>query len=124
MPSSYRADLKDGVVATRSKEGAVAIVPVDTFEEFAAKAMDQPLTQAARRKARAMFTVAEHLKLDGQGRILLSAEMRKHAGLEEATEVVVAGVFKSIEIWHPDAFDQDFEVSTNEYQGDEEVPGF
>ena len=124
MPSAYRAQLKEGVVATQGKDGQIAIVPVDTFEEFAQEAMEAPRTRDARRQARAMFTVAEQMKLDSQGRILLSAELRAYAGIQNVPDVVVAGVYDHIEIWHPETFDVEDAVSNRQYRDDEEVPGF
>lgn len=124
MPSAYRAQLKEGVVATQGKDGQIAIVPVDTFEEFAREAMEAPRTRDARRQARAMFTVAEQMKLDSQGRILLSAELRAYAGIQSVPEVIVAGVYDHIEIWDPETFDVEDAVSNRQYRDDEEVPGF
>ena len=48
------------------------------------------------------FANATDLMLDRQGRILVPAELRAHAGLER--EAVVVGMHSFIEIWSPDGW--------------------
>ncbi|MGH8911502.1 MAG: division/cell wall cluster transcriptional repressor MraZ [Acidimicrobiia bacterium] len=124
MPSAYRAQLKEGVVATQGMEGQIAVVPVDIFQAFAEKEKETPRTRDARRQSRAVFTAAEHLKLDSQGRILLSIDMREYAGLVGANEVVVAGLYDHVEVWEPELFRQEQEISDRQYRDNEEAPGF
>ncbi len=46
---------------------------------------------------RGMSKLLSEQGLDGQGRMLIPAELRQHAGLER--ETVVVGVFDHVEIW-------------------------
>ena len=49
-----------------------------------------------------LFANATDLQLDRQGRILVPAELRAHAGLER--EAVVVGMHTFIEIWSPEGW--------------------
>ena len=48
---------------------------------------------------RAIFSAAEDLTPDKQGRILISQRLREYAQIE--SDIVVAGVDKFIELWKP-----------------------
>ena len=48
---------------------------------------------------RVLFSAAEDLVPDKQGRILVSQRLREHAQLEN--EIVIAGMSKFIELWQP-----------------------
>ncbi len=124
MPSSYRAELKDGLVATQSMDGAITVLPVATFREKARELTEAPRTREQRRLQRGMFTNAEELKLDSQGRILLSSDLRKYAGIDGLSEVRIAGMLEYIEIWHPDRFEEEDQQVNRQYRDDEEAPGF
>ncbi len=124
MPSSFRAALKEGLVTTKGKDGNIVVFPASTFEEIANEELEQPRTREARRQARAMFSSAEFMKLDSQGRILLKPALRAYAGVDGADEVTVAGLYDRIEIWEVGSFLQEREEADAEYRANEEVPGF
>ncbi|SDG45098.1 division/cell wall cluster transcriptional repressor MraZ [Roseospirillum parvum] len=50
--------------------------------------------------ARLIFGATHHLNWDETGRILLPAELREHAGIDDQAAFV--GVGKRFEIWHPE----------------------
>ncbi|MGC6530600.1 MAG: division/cell wall cluster transcriptional repressor MraZ [Candidatus Puniceispirillaceae bacterium] len=51
-----------------------------------------------------MLSSAQEMRLDSEGRILLSAEFIECAGLGETA--LFAGIGRSFQIWHPDVFRQ------------------
>jgi MraZ protein len=60
-------------------------------------------------------------ELDRQGRILISARLRQHAGLDGT--VVVAGNRECLEIWEPGRWERELEqaeANSPEAQGHEE----
>ncbi|CAN5851638.1 division/cell wall cluster transcriptional repressor MraZ [soil metagenome] len=124
MPSSFRAALKEGLVTAKGKDGNIVVLPASTFDELAREELEQPRTREARRQARAMFSSAEFMKLDSQGRILLKPSLRTYAGLVDADEVTVAGLYDRIEIWEVDSFVRERQEADVEYRSNEEVPGF
>ncbi|GGE85897.1 transcriptional regulator MraZ [Stappia taiwanensis] len=50
----------------------------------------------------ALFGASETLKIDGDGRIMLSEMIRAHAGI--ADQVTFVGQGYKFQIWHPDGF--------------------
>jgi MraZ protein len=54
---------------------------------------------------RALAASMIEVEVDRQGRILLDERLRRYAGLELNTKVVVAGAFTRLEIWDPATFD-------------------
>ena len=43
--------------------------------------------------------------LDSQGRVTIEDKLRRYAGIEPGSKVIVAGAFDSIEIWDPAVYD-------------------
>ena len=59
--------------------------------------------KASRAMSRFFLGSAQESEFDKQGRILVSAPLREHAGLEK--DVVLVGVGNHIEIWSKDRYD-------------------
>lgn len=101
IPAKFRALLAPGLVVTRNpSERCLLLMPLHKWDEVAAKINALPLTDpgsAAFR--RAVFSAAEDLKPDKQGRILISQRLRDYAEIKN--DVVVAGVHSFIELWQP-----------------------
>lgn len=101
IPAKYREQLASGLVATRNPvERCLLVMPMSKWEEVAGKVNALPLADpgsAAFR--RAVFSAAENLNPDKQGRILISQRLRDYAGIE--TEVIIAGVHSFVELWEP-----------------------
>ncbi len=53
---------------------------------------------------RFLMSGAAECPVDNQGRILIPAHLREHAGLE--SKVIIAGVLDKIEIWNPERFEE------------------
>ena len=58
-----------------------------------------------------MLSSAQEMKLDSEGRILLSADFIDYAGLSHSA--IFAGIGRSFQIWHPETF-RDREASARE----------
>jgi MraZ protein len=100
IPSRFRDGLRDGLVLTRGIDRCIAAYPLDAWERLAAHVNALSMTDPdARQFRRMVFAEAVDVKLDGQGRVLVPASLRVHAGIER--EAVVVGVHASIEIWSP-----------------------
>ena len=126
IPSKFRERLDAGLVVTRSPtERCLLVFPMTEWEKIAAKVNALPLADPRSAQfRRAVFSAAEDLSPDKQGRILLSQRLRDFAQIE--TEVVVAGVHAFVELWQPNLwqktvvepldsgeFDQDFFTALN-----------
>lgn len=101
IPAKYREQLEPGMVVTRNPSGGcLLLMPMDEWERVSARVSALPLTD--RRSAllrRALFSAAEDLSQDKQGRILISQRLREYAHID--SEVVVAGMNTHIELWNP-----------------------
>ncbi|MBX3051170.1 MAG: division/cell wall cluster transcriptional repressor MraZ [Caldilineaceae bacterium] len=101
IPAKYREQLETGMVVTRNPSGGcLLLMPMDEWERVSARVSALPLTD--RRSAllrRALFSAAEDLTQDKQGRILVSQRLREFAQIE--SEVIVAGMNTHIELWTP-----------------------
>lgn len=50
----------------------------------------------------ALFGMSEHLKLDGEGRVMLTDTIREHTGITK--EATFVGLGYKFQIWEPEAF--------------------
>lgn len=103
LPSKWRAEVAGNVVVTRGLEECLFVFPMSKFEEIA-KDIDRQaiLFPAARSWARYIAGQAEPVEVDGQGRILISQQLREYAGLN--SNVVVVGLISRIEVWDPEKY--------------------
>lgn len=119
VPSKFRNILAAGLVITRSpNELCLLAFPLDEWETVSAKIDALPkMDRRANRLRRAIFSKAEMLELDKQGRILISQRLREYANI--TNEVVLAGVNTHFELWNPTAWDE-----INEDVGDDMLEAF
>lgn len=101
IPAKFRDQLMAGLVVTRNPGGGCLLVmPADEWNRVAERVSALPLTdQRSALLRRALFSAAEDLKPDKQGRILISQRLREFARIE--TEIVVAGMNTYLELWNP-----------------------
>jgi len=97
IPAKFREALAEGMFVIRGLDGCLFVYPPAGWQELAQKVAALPITHKnARYFSRLVYSGSE-CKLDGQGRILLPAPLRQHAGIE--SEVVIVGVNSRLEIW-------------------------
>jgi MraZ protein len=103
LPARFRDELADGVVVTRGFDQCLLVYPTNAWlplaEKVAALSISDPDVRLLRRM---LFANAMDMQLDAQGRVLVPADLRAHAGLER--EAVVVGMHTFIEIWSPDGW--------------------
>jgi MraZ protein len=104
IPSKYREELAPTLVVTRHPgERCLIAMPMAEWIHFTEKLNNLPMVDTDSALLRRMiYSGAEDLKLDGQGRVLLSQRLRDFAHI--TTEVLIAGMGPRIEIWNPDAW--------------------
>lgn len=121
IPAKFRDQLVPGLVVTRNPAGnCLLMMPLDEWERVAARVSALPLTdrQSALLR-RALFSAAEDLKPDKQGRILVSQRLRDFAHIDD--EVVVAGMNTYIELWHPGIWEQQVLAPLQNNELDEDI---
>ena len=106
IPAKFRDQLATGVVVTRNpSDRCLLVMPMSEWESLTEKVKALPLTD--RRSSllrRALFSAAEDLKPDRQGRILVSQRLREFAQI--GTETLVVGMNSYVELWDPDIWNQ------------------
>lgn len=113
VPAKFRDQLGDEFVVTKGLDGCLFIYDNTEWAKLEEKITNLPLSnQNARKFSRLLLAGATLCEVDKQGRILLPATLRKHAGLEK--DVALVGVGSRIEIWNKAAWDE-----MNEYDVDE-----
>jgi MraZ protein len=109
IPARFRDELADGVVVTRGFDGCLLVYPAATWvplaERVSALSMGDPDARLLRRM---LFANAVYVQLDGQGRILIPAELREQAGIER--DAVVVGMHAFVEVWSPSGWEAQAEV--------------
>jgi MraZ protein len=69
-----------------------------------------PFSEQRERFALALYGTSETLKIDGEGRVVLSEGLRRHAGITEA--VTFVGLGHKFQIWEPSRFLIEFAEAT------------
>lgn len=107
MPSRYRERLRtlcDGrMVATIAKDPCLILYPMPEWEKLSAQVESLPGMdpQVANFKRR-FFGMAEDVRMDNQGRVLIPTRLRELGGLDK--EVALVGVANKFEMWPADAW--------------------
>ena len=125
MPSKYRDRLVDAsagrLVATiHLQVRCLLIYPLPMWEAIEQELQDLPsLKPEVGRIQRLLLGYATDLELDGNGRLLLPASLREHAGLDK--KVVLVGQGKKLELWSEAAWDAE-RVSGLDQAQDQPLP--
>jgi MraZ protein len=119
LPSRYRDQLVEGCVITKGRDGQLMVYPVDEYVAQAETVRARPQNRDGRRFSRTFFAAADEQGLDKAGRLLLKQELRTYAGVESGGETVVLGVFDHIELWNPDAYEDERLRGEEVYMADE-----
>jgi len=100
IPAKWRETLGSEFVVSKGMDPCLHIYANEAWEEFERKLSDLPLSDdRARRAVRYFMAGAAQVEPDKQGRILIPAELRTFAGMDEDDEVVMVGMVNHIEIW-------------------------
>ncbi len=116
VPAKWREQLGEHVIVTIGMEDCLNLYREEDFEALMDKFEDTPFfsDENIRKLQRNVFSSAEPLDLDKQGRILLTPEHRKYASMEQEMEVIVKGVGDHLEIWNPEnweAYNEGFSMA-------------
>ena len=103
IPARFREGLAADAVLSRGADRCLAIYPKPAWNALCARIGSLPLSDHdARMYSRFLFADATVLEPDGQGRILLPADLRTHAGIDRT--VCIVGMDVMIEIWAVEAW--------------------
>lgn len=105
IPTKLRNLLGDSFVMTKNLDGCVAIYDKESFDIFAEKVKALPYSDSnARDIKRFLLGGVQELVPDKMGRVLVTADLRKAAGL--INDVKFIGVGDHIEVWDLETYNK------------------
>lgn len=114
VPAKFREELGSTFVLTRGLDKCVFGYPYDEWKQLEEKMRALPFTKKdARAFTRFFFSGAVECEFDKQGRVNVSAPLRRYAKLER--ECVIIGVSNRIEIWSKQMWDQYYSESEESF---------
>jgi MraZ protein len=81
-----------------------------------------PFSDERERFALALYGTSETLKIDGEGRVVLSDSLKRHAGITEAATFV--GLGHKFQIWEPGRFQNELAEATDKVRALKAQLGF
>ena len=99
IPAGFRKQLPEGSFVSVGLDRVLAIYPPEVWEALAQELRSPLQGPDQRALARTLYSLSDSFEPDGQGRITLSAESRRAAGIEAASTAVVIGSGSRVEIW-------------------------
>lgn len=106
IPAKFRDQLVDGLVVTRNPlDQCLLLMPMPEWAALSERVKALPLAnrQSAQLR-RFLFSAAEDLRPDKQGRILVSPRLRSYAHVGD--EMLVIGMDNYIELWDPQQWNE------------------
>lgn len=98
IPAKFRKEIGKKAVITRGLDQCLFVYTMDEWEKVAEGLSQLPTGSSDSRSfARLFLAGAVDVDIDAMGRILIPDYLKDFAGLKE--KVVVAGVYKRLEIW-------------------------
>lgn len=98
VPARFRGQLSGELIITRGNDRCLYLFTQDAWEPLAAKLNSLPTGDAdARNLRRAVFSAAEPVEIDKQGRIMIPDHLRQYAAI--TGDVAIIGLGSYIEIW-------------------------
>ena len=115
IPAKMREKLGETFMVTKGFEGCLFVYPMEAWEALDQKLRSLPFTQReARQFNRFFYASSLEATADKQGRIVIPANLREHAGLTK--EVSIIGVGERIEIWDTQRLDAALDETAESYE--------
>lgn len=105
VPARFREDLDGALYLSQGFDHNLRLLPESIFASIYERITTMSSTDpTARQLRRLIFSTAQQADVDGNGRILIPKYLREVARLDD--EAVIVGVGEAIEIWSPEAWEQ------------------
>lgn len=123
LPAKFREQLADGLVLAPGQEHCLYVVSQSEFQRMVTELRSDNSKPKNARYLRFLFSGAEDIVPDRQGRITLPPRLRTYAGLER--DLVVIGAGTRAEIWDAQAWDQYLSATEDQFANTDEeiIPG-
>ena len=103
FPAKLREDLGSRFIITKGLDNCLFVYSEQEWKGLEDKIRSLPLSKA-RNLQRFLFAGAVDVKPDGQGRIIIPANLREYAGIDR--EIVIIGASVRAEIWDRQRWEQ------------------
>ncbi|HCI04516.1 TPA: cell division/cell wall cluster transcriptional repressor MraZ [Patescibacteria group bacterium] len=104
IPAKFRKEIGREAVITKGQEKCLFVYPMSEWKKVAEKLSELPTGSSdSRNFVRIFLSGAVDVEIDALGRVLLPDYLKDFAGLKE--KVVIAGVYKRLEIWNEENWD-------------------
>ena len=105
VPARFRDLLNGTIYLTQGFDQNLRVMPKDAFELVYQRVTEMSSTNpTARQLRRLIFSTAQQVSIDSNGRILIPKYLREVADI--TTEAIVVGVGEALEIWSPAAWER------------------
>lgn len=113
LPPKFRKDIVDGLVLTMIADDCITVYTKEDFAKMTANQLPSSFSMSddQRRINRHIFSNAEEVNIDNQGRIALPAHLRERCGI--TSEAVILGISNGFEIWNIERYKQE-QISASE----------
>jgi MraZ protein len=103
IPAKFRSAVEEGMVITRGFDANLMVFTLAGWEKLAEGIRSRSLTEPRMRDVRRLlFSAADHVKPDRQGRVVIAEHLRQYAGIGDIA--VVTGNYDYLEIWSESAW--------------------
>ena len=99
IPAGFRKQLTEGSYISVGQDNVLTIYPPDIWESLGRQLQDPLLGPEQRALSRTLYSKAVPCEFDGQGRVMLSQEQRRMAGIEPRSTAAIIGNGVRVEIW-------------------------
>lgn len=110
IPAKLRKVLGDEYIFARGSNHCVYVFSKEQAEKILSELEQVSIFDITKQKSvRSFARTFEDVKEDGQGRVILSPELRRHAQMEkDDKELVICGAINRVEIWSKKVYDEYF----------------
>jgi MraZ protein len=105
IPAGFRKQLTEGSYISVGQDNILTIYPPEVWETLGRQLQDPLLGPEQRALSRTLYSKAVLCEFDGQGRVTLSQEQRRMAGIEPRSTAAVIGNGVRVEIWAEERWD-------------------
>ncbi len=115
FPSKLREELGERFIITKGLDNCLFVYSLGEWKVLENKIRELPMSKS-KGIQRFFFAGATEVEADKQGRIIIPANLRKHANLEK--DITIVGVSVRAEIWATDAYLRSSEELTSDMIAD------
>ena len=105
VPAGFRKQLTEGSYISVGQDNVLTIYPPEIWESLGRQLQDPLLGPEQRALSRTLYSKAVPCEFDGQGRVTLSQEQRRLAGIEPRSTAAIIGNGARVEIWAEERWD-------------------